>query len=295
MPSSEVLRALKWLTRSTTSVFKQPETLMRSCAGSSPRFMATLTESSPETIQTDSTAGASRTAYRPPSPALVTIYSFPSLTPLRFAEYSPDHLLLPVRKDLLHRAVVYEGDKTRQGTASTKWRDDVHGSGRKLAPQKGTGNARVGDRKSPIRKGGGVAHGPHPRDFSTDLPRKIYDKAWRTALSYRYINGQLMVVDDIRMPENSSPHFWKNFFKVNAWGKCTFVTDQVDDDLFSAVYEFEQQARIIDRSDVDVKDLLKTSKLIIEQKALDKILREHSRDLVKAPPKASYPDGLYLS
>lgn len=221
------------------------------------------------------------------------------MTPLRFEDYSPDHLLLPLRKDLLHRAVVYEGDKTRQGTASTKWRDDVHGSGRKLAPQKGTGNARVGDKKSPIRKGGGVAHGPHPRDFSTGLPKKMYDKAWRTALSYRYSRGQLMVVDKIQMPENSSPWFWKGFFNVNMWGKgnggCTFVTDQMDDDLFSAVTEFHQHARILDRPDVDVKDLLKTSRLVIEKKALDKILRDHSRDIAKPPPKALYPEGMYLS
>jgi large subunit ribosomal protein L4 len=221
------------------------------------------------------------------------------MTPLRFEEYSPDHLLVPLRRDLLHRAVVYEGDKTRQGTASTKWRDDVHGSGRKLAPQKGTGNARVGDKKSPIRRGGGVAHGPHPRDFSTDLPRKMYDKAWRIALSYRYTRGQLMVVDNLEMPENSSPWFWKRFFEVNLWGKrhggCTFVKDRMDEDLFSAIAEFNDHGRILDRPDLDVKDILKGGRLVIEKKALDKVLRDHSRDLPTPPPKAKYPEGMYFS
>lgn len=257
--------------------------------------MATLSESSSQNLS-QTTTDASRTPWRP-SPALVTVYSFPLMEPLRFEEYSPDHLLLPLRRDLLHRAVIYEGDKTRQGTASTKWRDDVHGSGRKLAPQKGTGRARVGDKKSPIRKGGGVAHGPHPRDFSTELPRKIYDKAWRIALSYRYSRGELMVVDNMTMPENSSPWFWRNFFRENPWGKangnCTFVADEVDDNLFSTLQT--TNARILERSDVDVKDLLKTARLVIEKNALDRILQDHCRDLPKPPPKASYPEGMYLS
>jgi large subunit ribosomal protein L4 len=267
--------------------------------------MATLSESPSETVpQADSTAAPentadiTRTAWNP-TPALVTVYSFPSMTPLRFEEYSSDNLLLPLRKDLLHRAVIYEGDKTRQGTASTKWRDDVRGSGRKLAPQKGTGNARVGDKKSPIRRGGGVAHGPHPRDFSTGLPLKIYDKAWRTALSYRYGRGQLMVVDSIRLPRNASPWFWKNFFHINRWGKgngrCTFITEQMSHSLFHSLEPWENDARVLDRSDVDVKDLLTTSRLVIEKSALDKIIRHHSSDVAKPPPKAFYPEGMYLS
>lgn len=91
--------------------------------------------------------------------------------------------------------MIFEADAARQGTASTKTRWEVRGSGRKLYRQKGTGRARVGDKNSPLRRGGGVSHGPKPRDFSTDLNRKVYDRAWRTALSYRYRRGELVVVD----------------------------------------------------------------------------------------------------
>ena len=127
--------------------------------------------------------------------AQCTLHDFPSFEPTSFVSYPSTHLLMPLRKDILHRAVIYEGDMTRQGTASTKYRSEVHGSNRKIRPQKGTGSARLGDKKSPMLKGGGVAFGPKPRDFSTELPRKIYDQAWRTALSYRYRKGELILVD----------------------------------------------------------------------------------------------------
>ena len=225
-----------------------------------------------------------------PRPVLATTYSFPSLEPLRFVEYPRNKLYLPLRKDLLHRAVVYEGDKTRQGTASSKWRGDVHGSGRKLYPQKGTGHARAGDKKSPVRVGGGVAHGPHPRDFSTKLPRKIYDQAWRTALSYRYRRGELIIIDGkMEMPEDGTPHFAKALFKTHDWYASTVVTDVVDSALFGAVAELGlKTTRILDRADVDVKNLLERKRLIIEKEALDNILKEHCRDLVMEPARARY-------
>lgn len=228
-----------------------------------------------------------------PEPVKATAYHFPSMEPLRFVEYSRNHLLMPLRKDILHRAVVYEGDKTRQGSANTKWRDEVHGSHRKLHPQKGTGRARVGNKQSPIRKGGGVAFGPKPRDFSSELPRKIYDQAWRIALSYRYKRGQLIILDnEISIPEDATPHLITDMFKANNWGRefgrSTLITEQLNEHLFSTVREVGQHAKILDRPDVDVKDILETGRLIIEKKALDRLLATHSRDLNSKPARALY-------
>ncbi|KIH94377.1 60S ribosomal protein L4, mitochondrial precursor [Sporothrix brasiliensis 5110] len=126
----------------------------------------------------------------------VTVFAFPSLEPRALELWPAQHLQLPLRRDLLHLAVVYEGDNTRQGTASSKTRWDVHGSHRKMRRQKGSGMARVGTRQSPLIRGGGKTFGPHPRDFGTDLNRKMYDRAWRTALSYRYRRGELIVCED---------------------------------------------------------------------------------------------------
>ena len=243
----------------------------------------------------DEIAAEALPSRRPPPQmpnVLATVYQFPTMEPLNFTHYPANHLHLPLRRDILHRAVIFEGDATRQGTASTKWRKDVHGSGRKLRPQKGTGRARLGDRKSPMLKGGGVAFGPHPRDFSTKLPRKIYDLAWRTALSYRYKRGELIVVrndDDIEMNE---PRWMKKIMERNHWGnadgRSLIVTRDMLPNLFAALSGCPEDGRVRTEADVDVKNLLEFGRIIIEKRALDSILKNHSSDLNRTVPSAVY-------
>lgn len=198
--------------------------------------------------------------------------------------YPSQHLHLPLRRDILHRAVIYEGDRTRQGTASTKWRKDVHGSNRKLLPQKGSGRARVGDKKSPTRRGGGVAFGPHPRDFSTGLQRKVYDLAWRTALSYRYRRGELIILDNkISLERHTGARLLTNIFNGNEWGagfgRSTLVTSAYRERLFREMAEIRTHGIVKDMFDVDVKDLLETGRIVIEKQALDTILKAHTSDI----------------
>ncbi|KAL4779485.1 ribosomal protein L4 domain-containing protein [Aspergillus varians] len=286
MSGSSAFGTFKWLSRSSRSLLSGAEATTQRCLS---RSMATET-AAPTTEHLTREALEAKWA---PKPVLTTTYSFPSMEPVKFVEYPRDHLFMPLRKDILHRAVVYEGDMARQGTASTKWRGDVHGSNRKLFAQKGTGKARAGDKKSPIRRGGGVAFGPHPRDFSSGLPQKIYDQAWRIALSYRYRRGQLIVIDnEIGIPKDATPHLIKEIFKVNRWGRefgrSTLITDKLDEELFETVRGVGEHAKILDRGDVDVKDLLETGRLIVEKTALDRILSQHSRDLKSKPAKATY-------
>lgn len=196
---------------------------------------------------------------------------------------------MPLRRDILHRAVIFEADGSRQGTASTKWRADVHGSNRKIAPQKGLGRARVGDKKSPIRRGGGVAFGPHPRDFSTELPRKIYDIAFRTALSHRYRKGELIILDSKpTLPMSNSPWLLHNIFTTNKWGKghgrSLLVTDShrmspETERLFETMLMMGEHGDAKDLEDVDVKDLLSAGRVIIDKEALNIVLATHSADL----------------
>ena len=126
---------------------------------------------------------------------LITGHSFPHLLPVSRFPLPTSLLEAPLRKDILHRAVIYERDSLRQGSASTKTRAEVSGSTRKIRPQKGSGQARLGDRTSPMLRGGGRAHGPKPRDFSTELPRKVYYMAIRNAISYLFRGNSLVVVD----------------------------------------------------------------------------------------------------
>lgn len=242
------------------------------------------------------TPGLTRRAPPPEPQVLTTIYDFPTMEPLRFVEYPANLLHLPLRRDLLHRAVIFEADNTRQGTASTKWRDEVHGGHRKLYRQKGTGRARVGDKQSPIRRGGGRAFGPKPRDFGTKLPRKIYDQAMRTALSYRYRKGELIIIQKIEDGEIRSKEWLKEMMNWNRWGKpfgrSMIVTRKTPRNLFGLMNagngKGAEHGRAISDADVDVKNILSFGRLIVEKRALDNLFAEHSSDLNKVAPSAVY-------
>lgn len=250
----------------------------------------------PTDIQPLFTSGLTRRVL-PERNVVATVYTFPSMEPLRFTEYPANQLDLPLRRDILHRAVIYEADCSRQGTASTKWRNEVHGSGRKVRPQKGTGMARLGDKKSPAMRGGGRAFGPKPRDFSTKLPRKIYDLAWRTALSYRYSRGELIIVQKIE-DSDVRGHRWLNeIMEWNHWGrphgKSMMVTRKSPANFLKVMNTGEKgkggiHGEALSDKDVDVKDLLSLGRLIVEKRALDSILEEHSSDIHRALPSAVY-------
>jgi large subunit ribosomal protein L4 len=101
----------------------------------------------------------------------------------------------PLRKDLLARAVNYQLAKRRQGTHKTKTRGEINGSTARPWRQKGTGRARAGDRKAGHWRGGQTTFGPQPRDHSMDLPKKVRKLALKIALSSKYADGKLVVLD----------------------------------------------------------------------------------------------------
>lgn len=182
----------------------------------------------------------------------------------------------------------------------------MNGSHRKLAPQKGLGRARVGTRQSPIRRGGGVSHGPKPRDFATRLNRKVYDVAWRTALSYRYRRGELIVCEDgmdLPLPRDftalveAGPRFidgelaaqyrrkWvEQVLSANRWGRdhgrTLFVTGDKRQNLFDTMEDAGMHGRALELFDVDVKDLLEEGRVVIERSALREMIEAHQSDLV---------------
>src|SRR5437764_4546415 len=104
-----------------------------------------------------------------------------------------------VNKQLLHDVVLMHLANQRAGTHSTLRRGEVSGSTRKLFRQKGTGNARVGTRRSNKRKGGGTAKGPKPRDYEYHLPRKAVRAATRMALLSRFQDNEVVVIDELKL------------------------------------------------------------------------------------------------
>ncbi len=104
-----------------------------------------------------------------------------------------------VNRGLMHQALVRQMANKRLGTHKVKGRSEVSLTGKKLYRQKGTGNARHGSKRAPIFVGGGVAHGPQPRDYSKAMPRKMRRAALRSALSVKAQNVDIVVLDAVRM------------------------------------------------------------------------------------------------
>lgn len=141
-----------------------------------------------------------------------------------------------------------------------------------------------------------MAFGPKPRDMSTKLPRKIYDLAWRTALSYRYRRGELIVVQKIADIENEDSRWMEQIMQWNHWGKedgrSLIVSRRVMPKLYEALNGGKEQPGcgrhgiVKEEADIDVKDLLELGRVVIEKRSLDAILREHSSDLNRRVPSA---------
>ena len=116
-------------------------------------------------------------------------------------EIDPGELGGEINKQLLHEVVLMYRANQRAGTHSTLRRGEVAGSTKKLFRQKGTGNARVGTRRSNKRRGGGTAKGPKPRDYEYHLPRKAVQAATRMAVLSKLQDQQAIIVDEIKLPE----------------------------------------------------------------------------------------------
>lgn len=111
-----------------------------------------------------------------------------------------DHVFaVPFNEAVVHQAMVQQQANARQGTASTKTRGEVSGSSRKLYRQKGTGQARAGSRRSPLRRGGGIIFGPKPRDYRQAMPKKMRQLALRCALSAKARDEELKVVAELKL------------------------------------------------------------------------------------------------
>ena len=108
---------------------------------------------------------------------------------------------IPFNEALVHQSVLRQQANARQGNASTKTRGNVSGSTRKLYKQKGTGSARAGSIKSPLRRGGGIVFGPHPRDYHQAMPKSMRRLALRCVLSAKLEDGEMKILESLKLDE----------------------------------------------------------------------------------------------
>ena len=114
-------------------------------------------------------------------------------------EISDEVFGVPFNEAVVHQAMVRQRANARQGTADTKTRSEVSGSNVKIYRQKHTGLARAGSRRSPLRRGGGIVFGPHPRSYRQDMPKKMRQLALRCVLSAKARDEELMVLQELEL------------------------------------------------------------------------------------------------
>ncbi|MBW1680557.1 MAG: 50S ribosomal protein L4 [Deltaproteobacteria bacterium] len=174
-----------------------------------------------------------------------------------------------VKKHVLHQVIVSQRNKRRAGTSAVKTRSQVRSSGTKLWRQKGTGRARVGTPASPTRRGGGVAFGPVPRDYSTKVSKKVRKAAVRMALTDKVRNNQLVVIDRFDLPDHKTKGFVQvmNNFDFH---KVLIVTSDANENLDRSSRNVPW-VKVMRCEGLNVYDILKYDYLCLEQPTIEKI------------------------
>lgn len=176
----------------------------------------------------------------------------------------------PLNEALIHAAVRNFMANARQGTSATKTRGDVSGAGRKLWKQKGTGRARIASLRSPLWKGGGNVHGPQPRDWSYNMPKKMRQGALRSALSERVREGNLFVVDGWTMDKPKTKEFSTSLGKLGLEGKTLIVDTFDNENLILSARNF-RRAKVVNSFGLNIYDLLYHDQLILSKAAANEL------------------------
>jgi len=178
-----------------------------------------------------------------------------------------------VNEALLYEALKAQASSRRRGTASTKERAQVRGGGRKPWRQKGTGRARAGSIRSPIWKGGGTTFGPRPRDYSYSLPRKAKRKAIKSALSAKFKEKDILILDRMDLQEAKTKKMASILVNLRSGKKPLLVIEEGNEMVRRAARNIEG-VKIISPNSLNLYDLLNHNKLILTKEALAKI-EEH--------------------
>ncbi|MBN2397776.1 MAG: 50S ribosomal protein L4 [Deltaproteobacteria bacterium] len=174
-----------------------------------------------------------------------------------------------VNEQILHEVVKMQLACRRQGTASTKTRSDVSGGGRKPWRQKGTGRARAGTSRSPLWKGGGTVFGPHPRDYSYKVPRKVKRAALKSALSMKVKEDKVIVLRDFPMDEIKTKRFQEVLDRFEL-GTVLFVLDEKNTVLEKSSRNIKA-VKMMRPEGINVYDLLRYDSLVLLEPSVKKI------------------------
>jgi large subunit ribosomal protein L4 len=174
----------------------------------------------------------------------------------------------PLNEALIYDAVKNYLTNQRQGTVKTKTRGNVSGSGKKLWKQKGTGRARIASLRSPLWKGGGNVHGPQPRDWSSELPKKMKRGALKSALSERLREGNLVVVDGFELETGKTKAF-AGIAAAMGWSSKTLIVETVPQENLVLSSRNLPGVKVSADVNVNIYDVLYHEKIVFTREAIN--------------------------
>jgi large subunit ribosomal protein L4 len=183
---------------------------------------------------------------------------------------------VPLNEALIHDAVKNHLANQRQGTVKTKTRGNTSGSGKKLWRQKGTGRARIASLRSPLWKGGGNVHGPQPRDWTSELPKKMKRGALKSALSERLREGNVVVIEDF----NLDNHKTKTFIAIAelfGWGEKTLIVETEPKTNLILSSRNVPGIKVSSGVNVNIYDVLYNEKIVFTKEAINALQERLSK------------------
>jgi len=179
-----------------------------------------------------------------------------------------------VKTDLIHTSVVRANAAERRGTHATKTRANVAGSGKKPWRQKGTGRARVGEIRNPLWRKGGTVHGPQPRSYEYQLPKKVEKGALRAALSQKLQDGEVTVVDALAVADvktKSAVEMLKRLGVTGGRKGKALLVDVAPQDALALSVRNVEGIRFMASNRVTARDVMDTRRVVLTQAALEKL------------------------
>ena len=173
-------------------------------------------------------------------------------------------------RDIIWESVVHESAGERRGTHATKTRGQVSGTGKKPWRQKGTGRARVGESRNPLWRSGGAVFGPQPRDYGYRLPRKVIRGALRAALTQKFKDGGVLVVEQLGVDEPRTRLAVELLRRLDVASKALLVDVQPDAKLALAVRNIGD-VRLVATGRVSARDIVGARQVVMTRAAVERL------------------------
>ena len=186
---------------------------------------------------------------------------------VRQIEVSDLLFAVPFNEGVVHQVLVALRANARQGTASTKTRGNVHGSTRKLYRQKGTGYARAGSKKSPLRRGGGITFGPHPRSYRQEIPRKMRRLAMKCVLSAKAGDGELKILDKFKFTQPKTKKMAEALAALGVASSALIVTPEAEENVIKSARNLPE-IKTTPAKVLNILDILSHNTLLMTEAAV---------------------------